>query len=259
MSGTLLEARQVRKAYRRHQVLRGVDLAVRPGQLVAVVGENGAGKSTLLKILAGTLAADGGTVALAGRPGYGHLLPIREDTRLHPGDEVLVLADPGLREALITAFEGHLPRSRPAAPATQRGAGRCVRDSGGCQRLQTTAAGQAWIRTYGLARGGHSARATTGSTGSLVFRRPGWIGFSSGEALCVLRCVGLDCVLGVPGSLVGVGVSRARSRHGQGEGEGCRSGSYRSAWWRWHAGGQDSHRVHQPAGSSPCFCVRSHG
>jgi ABC-2 type transport system ATP-binding protein len=70
MSGTLLEARQVRKAYRRHQVLRGVDLAVQPGQLVAVVGENGAGKSTLLKILAGTLAADGGEVRLAGTLGY---------------------------------------------------------------------------------------------------------------------------------------------------------------------------------------------
>ena len=70
MNGTVLEARQVRKAYRRHQVLRGVDLTVQPGQLVAVVGENGAGKSTLLKILAGTLGADSGEVALAGTLGY---------------------------------------------------------------------------------------------------------------------------------------------------------------------------------------------
>jgi ABC-type multidrug transport system ATPase subunit len=79
MSGTLLEARQVRKAYRRHQVLRGVDLAVRPGQLVAVAGENGAGKSTLLKILAGTLAADGGEVRLAGRLGYCPQNPVLND------------------------------------------------------------------------------------------------------------------------------------------------------------------------------------
>ena len=79
MAETVLEARQVRKAYRRHQVLRGVDLAVRPGQLVAVVGENGAGKSTLLKILAGTLAADGGEVRLAGRLGYCPQDPVLND------------------------------------------------------------------------------------------------------------------------------------------------------------------------------------
>lgn len=70
MAQAVLEARDVTKAYRRHQVLRGVSLAVAPGQLVAVVGENGAGKSTLLKILAGTLAPDGGQVRLAGTFGY---------------------------------------------------------------------------------------------------------------------------------------------------------------------------------------------
>jgi ABC-type multidrug transport system ATPase subunit len=79
MSGTVLEARQVRKAYRTHQVLAGVDLAVRPGQMAAVVGENGAGKSTLLKILAGTLAADSGEVRLAGTLGYCPQDPVLND------------------------------------------------------------------------------------------------------------------------------------------------------------------------------------
>ena len=79
MNEAVLQARQVRKAYRRHQVLRGVDLAVRPGQLVAVVGENGAGKSTLLKILAGTLAADGGRVRLGGTLGYCPQDPVLND------------------------------------------------------------------------------------------------------------------------------------------------------------------------------------
>jgi len=79
MTQTVLEARQVRKAYRGHQVLRGADLAVRPGELVAVVGENGAGKSTLLKILAGTLAADGGEVRLTGRLGYCPQDPVLND------------------------------------------------------------------------------------------------------------------------------------------------------------------------------------
>lgn len=77
--GLLLEARDVRKSYGRHEVLRGVDLAAGPGQLVAVVGENGAGKSTLLKILAGTLAADQGTVRLTGTLGYCPQDPVLND------------------------------------------------------------------------------------------------------------------------------------------------------------------------------------
>jgi ABC-2 type transport system ATP-binding protein len=68
--GTVLEARDVHKAYGRHQVLTGASLEVRTGQLVAVVGENGAGKSTLLRILAGTLGADRGEVRIAGTLGY---------------------------------------------------------------------------------------------------------------------------------------------------------------------------------------------
>jgi ABC-2 type transport system ATP-binding protein len=66
----LVSARGITKAYRRHEVLRGVDLDVPAGSLVAVVGENGAGKSTLLKILAGTLAPDAGTLDVRGRLGY---------------------------------------------------------------------------------------------------------------------------------------------------------------------------------------------
>jgi ABC-type multidrug transport system ATPase subunit len=80
MTQAVLEARDVYKAYRRHQVLRGVDLTVTPGQLVAVVGENGAGKSTLLKILAGLLAADRGQVTLAGTRGYCPQKPVLSDS-----------------------------------------------------------------------------------------------------------------------------------------------------------------------------------
>ena len=80
MTQAVLEAREVTKAYRRHQVLRGVSLAVAPGQLAAVVGENGAGKSTLLKILAGTLPADSGQVRLGGTLGYCPQDPVLNDS-----------------------------------------------------------------------------------------------------------------------------------------------------------------------------------
>jgi ABC-type multidrug transport system ATPase subunit len=66
----IITARQVQKAYGRRPVLRGVDLDVAAGALVAIVGENGAGKSTLLQVLAGTLAVDAGSVDVGGSVGY---------------------------------------------------------------------------------------------------------------------------------------------------------------------------------------------
>jgi ABC-type multidrug transport system ATPase subunit len=75
----VLIARDVHKAYGRHQVLNGAGLEVRAGQLVAVVGENGAGKSTLLRILAGMLAADHGQVQITGTLGYCPQEPVVSD------------------------------------------------------------------------------------------------------------------------------------------------------------------------------------
>lgn len=48
--------------------LRGVDLALRPGEIHALVGENGAGKSTLMKILSGAETPDTGRMLLDGVP-----------------------------------------------------------------------------------------------------------------------------------------------------------------------------------------------
>lgn len=51
-----------------HEVLRGVDVAARASEVLALVGPNGAGKSTLLSALAADLPATGGVVRLHGRP-----------------------------------------------------------------------------------------------------------------------------------------------------------------------------------------------
>lgn len=66
----LLEARAISKSFGANRVLQDVNLAVAPGQLVAVMGENGAGKSTLMKIVAGVYPAGsyGGDVTWDGRP-----------------------------------------------------------------------------------------------------------------------------------------------------------------------------------------------
>ncbi len=72
MSPPLMQATDLRKTYanglREVEVLKGIDLAVEPGEMTAIIGASGSGKTTLLQIL-GTLAAHyGRSTAVQGQP-----------------------------------------------------------------------------------------------------------------------------------------------------------------------------------------------
>jgi ABC-type sugar transport system ATPase subunit len=64
----LLEARGIEKSFGHVRAVRGADLTVDAGEVVAVVGDNGAGKSTFVSCISGALAPDEGTVRVDGRP-----------------------------------------------------------------------------------------------------------------------------------------------------------------------------------------------
>ncbi|MEV3923120.1 ABC transporter ATP-binding protein [Actinomadura coerulea] len=63
----LLELRGIRAGYGAIEVLHGVDLALRPGSLLALLGPNGGGKSTTMRVCAGLHPPAGGDLLFAGR------------------------------------------------------------------------------------------------------------------------------------------------------------------------------------------------
>jgi ATPase subunit of ABC transporter with duplicated ATPase domains len=79
----VLAIKGIRKAFGENEVLHGVDLQVRRGERIAILGPNGIGKSTLLKILMGELEADSGSVewGYETHPGY-----FAQDHRAQLGD-----------------------------------------------------------------------------------------------------------------------------------------------------------------------------
>jgi ABC-2 type transport system ATP-binding protein len=61
-----IEIAGLQKSFGEVMVLKGVDLAVAPGSIFALLGSNGAGKTTMVKILSTLLKADGGTATVCG-------------------------------------------------------------------------------------------------------------------------------------------------------------------------------------------------
>ena len=67
MSAPLLEIRGLRAAYGKIEALKGVDIDISPGEIVALIGANGAGKSTLMMTIFGKPRARGGQILFDGR------------------------------------------------------------------------------------------------------------------------------------------------------------------------------------------------
>src|SRR5262249_55309901 len=83
----------VHKSFPGVVALDGVDLALEPGRIHALVGENGAGKSTLIHVLSGNLTPDRGELLLGGRPARfanahaarrGGVVPVHQELDLFP-------------------------------------------------------------------------------------------------------------------------------------------------------------------------------
>ena len=62
-----VRVRALRKAFRAHEVLKGVDLDIAPGEVVGLIGPNGAGKTTLMSCLLGFLKPNAGEISIDGK------------------------------------------------------------------------------------------------------------------------------------------------------------------------------------------------
>jgi branched-chain amino acid transport system ATP-binding protein len=114
-SGAALRVDELVAGYAGATILRGVSLAVSPGQVVAVLGRNGVGKSTLLRCISGLLPARSGRILLDDRDLVGWLPPRRVAAGIaHVPEGRRMIAGLTVRENLLVG--GYvLPRRAGAA------------------------------------------------------------------------------------------------------------------------------------------------
>src|SRR3569623_491192 len=114
----LLKAAGVDAGYGTMQVLWGVDLDVKPGEPVLLLGANGAGKTTFLKSLVGLVEARRGSVALAGRD----IAHMRSSERMKRGmtymSELAVFPDLSIEENILVGAQA-LGHADPGARADE--------------------------------------------------------------------------------------------------------------------------------------------
>jgi ATP-binding cassette subfamily F protein 3 len=76
----VIKIEKLKKAYGNHVVFPGIDLTVRKGEKIGIIGVNGAGKTTLLRMIAGELPHDGGTIKLGSDVKVGYYAQHHADT-----------------------------------------------------------------------------------------------------------------------------------------------------------------------------------
>jgi len=75
----------LRKSYGAHEVLKGIDLQVAPGEVVAIIGKSGSGKSMLLRCINGLEDFQSGSVSVDGKPLLHHNAAAMRELRQHVG------------------------------------------------------------------------------------------------------------------------------------------------------------------------------
>jgi polar amino acid transport system ATP-binding protein len=83
--GTIVDIQQLRKSFGSNEVLKGIDLQVKGGEVIAIIGKSGSGKSTLLRCINGLEVFQSGALSVDGQPLlHGNAAAMRE-LRQHVG------------------------------------------------------------------------------------------------------------------------------------------------------------------------------
>ena len=143
VDGAAIRIAALHKSFGRVQAVRGVDLTVAPGEVVAFLGPNGAGKSTTIDLVLGLTTADSGSVQLFGGAPRAAVAAGRVGAMLQAG---ALLPDLKVRE-LVKIFAALHRHPMPVDEALQRAGISDIAD----QKTQSLSGGQAQRVRFALA------------------------------------------------------------------------------------------------------------
>lgn len=81
----IVEIKGLRKSYGSNEVLKGIDLHVQPGEVIAIIGKSGSGKSTLLRCINGLEVFQSGSLSVDGKPLLHNNADAMRELRQHVG------------------------------------------------------------------------------------------------------------------------------------------------------------------------------